>query len=234
VTDLNATRRQDQLVLGSDLAATLLFAVEGATVAVNARLDLFGILVIAFVTALGGGMIRDVLLGDNPPAALRFTRYPIAAFIGGFVVFLFSSQVRKISPDVIVVLDAAALSLFAVSGARKALDFETNGLAAALLGMITGVGGGVMRDVLVNRVPLILVAEIYASAAFVGAAAMVIGVAKGGRPDDDSRRGDLFRAADDHLLAGLESAARPVLASRSQKCCVNKRSRRSTEVPQME
>ncbi len=181
-TDTATTRRSDQLVIWSDLAATSLFALEGATVAVVYRLDLFGVLVVAFVTALGGGMIRDVLLGDTPPAAIRMTRYVIAAFLGGFIVFLFSAQVRKISPDVIVTLDAAALSLFAVSGARKALDFETPAFTAMLLGMITAVGGGVLRDLLVNRVPLILVAEIYASAAFVGAAVMVLGFKRFERP----------------------------------------------------
>jgi uncharacterized membrane protein YeiH len=171
--------RADRLVLACDLAATTLFALEGATIAVGAHLDLFGVLVVAFATALGGGIVRDVLLGATPPASLEYVRYPVAAFLGGAVVFLFAGPVRDLPDDVVVTLDAAGLSLFAVAGARKALDVRANALTAVLLGVLTAVGGGVLRDVLLSRVPGVLVIDVYASAALVGAAAMVLATRRG-------------------------------------------------------
>ncbi len=141
-----------------------------------AGLDLLGVLVVAFVTALGGGILRDLLLETRQPAALRYKRYAIAAFIGGFLVFLFSDLVNEIPTLPLVMLDAAALSAYAVAGAAKSLDFKTNALTAVLLGGVTAVGGGVMRDVLVNKIPIVLVADFYATAALIGAAVMVTGV----------------------------------------------------------
>jgi uncharacterized membrane protein YeiH len=166
--------RADTLVLGCDLAATLLFSVEGAAAAVDARLDLFGVLVVGFATAVGGGMIRDVLIGDLPPAALRDGRYVVAAIGGGALTFLFSELVREIPDAVLTGLDAAALSLFAVSGAAKGLDAGASTLTASLLGMLTGVGGGVVRDVLLNDTPRVLVAEVYAVAALLGATLVAV------------------------------------------------------------
>lgn len=185
-----------------DLAATILFSLEGATLGVAAGLDLLGVLVVGFATALGGGVIRDLLLGDTPPAALRFKRYICAALIGGLIVFLFSDLVRDIPTDALVILDAAALSPYAVSGARKGLDFGTNALTAIILGGITAVGGGVIRDLLLDRVPVILVPGIYlyATAALLGAAVMVAGVHMG-RP-----------AARMMLLGGLTCFAVRVLS----------------------
>jgi uncharacterized membrane protein YeiH len=172
-------RAADRLVLGCDLAATALFALEGATAGVHAHLDVFGVLVVAFATALGGGIVRDVILGATPPASFAYARYPLTAFVAGFLVFLFAGPVRDIPTDVIVTLDAAGLALFAVSGARKALDYELNWLSAILMGVLTGVGGGVIRDLLLNRVPGVLVIDVYASAALVGAAAMVLASRRG-------------------------------------------------------
>lgn len=169
-------RAPDPLVLSFDFAATVLFALEGATLGVVVHLDLFGVLVVGFATALGGGIIRDVLLGAGQPAALRYKRYAIAAFVGGLTVFLFSDEVREIPTGTLVALDAAGLSAYAVSGAAKSIDYRTNALTAILLGGVTAVGGGVIRDVLVNKTPIILVADIYATAALAGAAVMVIGV----------------------------------------------------------
>lgn len=166
-------------MLAFDLAATLLFAVEGGLAAVEARLDLFGVLVVGFATAVGGGMLRDVLLGDMPPAALRDGRYVAAAVAGGLAAFLLSELVRDIPDGVVTTLDAAALSLFAVSGAAKALSFGTSAPTAALLGALTGVGGGVVRDVLLNETPRVLVGEVYAVAALLGASVMVVGARAG-------------------------------------------------------
>lgn len=170
------------MVVAFDIGATLLFAVEGAILGVEAGFDLLGVLVLAFATALGGGIIRDVLLGGQLPAALQLKRYAITAFAGGLIVFLFANQVRDIDPTTLVALDAAGLSAFAVAGAAKALDFRTNALTAVLLGGVTAVGGGVLRDILLNRVPVILVADFYATAALIGAAVMVAGVRLGKRP----------------------------------------------------
>jgi uncharacterized membrane protein YeiH len=119
------------------------------------------------------------LIGDIPPAALRDGRYICAAVGGGAVAFLVSELVRDIPDAVLTSLDAAALSLFAVSGAAKALDFGASTLAASLLGALTGVGGGVVRDVLLNETPRVLVGEVYAVAALLGAAVMAIGERRG-------------------------------------------------------
>ena len=163
------------VVLVADLTGTLVFAAEGAMVASARHLDLFGIMVLACVVALGGGMIRDVLIGAVPPSAIRDWRYPALAFLTGLMVFLLPPALR-LAPGgpVLAVLDAAGLSLFAVAGAEKALSRGVGALGAALMGMVTAVGGGVMRDLLLARVPLILVSDIYATAALAGAA---VGVA---------------------------------------------------------
>jgi uncharacterized membrane protein YeiH len=164
-----------KLLTAVDLAATAVFALEGAAAGVIAGLDVFGMLVIAFCTALVGGIARDLLLGDTPPAALRSIVYPVVAFAGGAVVFISYQVVNSIPSWLLTGLDAAGLSLFAVLGARKALDHRLNGLAAALLGTVAAVGGGVVRDVLLNRVPIVLTAHVYAVAALAGAAVVVIG-----------------------------------------------------------
>lgn len=169
-------------MLVADLGATALFAVEGAIASIDARLDLFGVLVVACATALGGGIIRDVVIGAGPPVSLRFSRYPLVAFAGGALVFLLAGPLRDIPEWLLVTLDAGGLSLFAVSGARRALDFELNALSATLLGVLTGVGGGILQALLLNRVPGVLSENIYASAALLGAGAMVIGVRRGGSP----------------------------------------------------
>jgi len=163
----------DRLLFAADIAGTLVFAVEGAMAAVNGNLDLIGIMVLAFCTALGGGVIRDILLGSLPPAALRDWRYPAIAFSTAFVVFFLHRNVRAIPVQVIQVLDAAGLSLFAIAGTIKAKLHKMNSLVAIMLGTITGVGGGTIRDVLLSKVPTVLRFEIYATAALLGSACMI-------------------------------------------------------------
>jgi uncharacterized membrane protein YeiH len=163
-----------QLLLVADLAATLLFAVEGAAAAVPAAVDVFGLLVVGFTSALVGGIVRDVLLGERPPRALRSVLYLTVAFAGGALVFLLYKLISSISSSVLDPLDATGLGLFAVTGTTKALDYKLNGLAAVLLGTITAVGGGVTRDVLLRQVPVVLRANIYAVAAIAGAAVVVL------------------------------------------------------------
>jgi len=122
----------------ADLLATFLFALQGGAAAAAAGLDMFGILVVAFVVALGGGVLRDVLIGDIPPAAFRSTIYPVVAFTGGAVATLLYGVVREIPPFTLGSLDAAGLALFAVVGAAKAHDHGMNPLLAALLGTLSG------------------------------------------------------------------------------------------------
>lgn len=167
-------RGADRLLFTVDMAGTILFGIEGATAAVAGQLDAFGVMVLSFATALGGGVIRDLLLGAAPPASLRDWRYPVAAFSGGAAVLVLRSFVETIPPVAIVVLDAAGLGLFAIAGTRKALDYDMHPFIAMLLGVITGVGGGTIRDILLARVPAVLRVEIYATAALVGAAVMVL------------------------------------------------------------
>lgn len=168
-----------RLLTLADQSATFLFAVEGALAAVLVGLDLFGILVIAFVSALVGGIIRDLLIGYTPPAALRGASYPVIAFAGGVLVFLLHQTVQEIPTGLLLWSDAAGLALFAVVGATKAMDFRLNPLVAALLGMVSAVGGGVVRDILLNTVPAILRTDIYAVAALAGAATTVLALRLG-------------------------------------------------------
>jgi len=170
--DLNMIRRQ--VVLAADLAGTVVFAIEGATAAIHAGLDLLGVVVLSFIVALGGGIVRDLLIGATPPSAIKDWRYPALAFIAGLATFLLHAQVDALPPRLLSTLDAAGLALFAVAGAEKALDFQIPPFIATLMGAITGCGGGVVRDILLTRVPMVLVANIYASAALVGAAVLVI------------------------------------------------------------
>ena len=141
------------------------------------HLDLFGAMVLSFCTALGGGIIRDLLIGAVPPGSIRDWRYGALAFLGGGTAIFFSQFVQEIPPILLVTLDAGGLALFAVAGATKALGYSINPFIAILLGTITGVGGGTLRDVLLARIPTVLRADVYATAAMLGATAVfVVGV----------------------------------------------------------
>jgi uncharacterized membrane protein YeiH len=170
---LSATAGTDGLLFAADIAGTLVFAVEGAMAAVNGNLDLVGIMVLAFCTALGGGIVRDILLGTLPPAALRDWRYPTIAITAAVLVFFLHRYVRAIPAPAIQVLDAAGLAIFAIAGTLKARLHKMNVLVAVMLGTITGVGGGTIRDVLLNQIPSVLRFEVYATAALVGSASMI-------------------------------------------------------------
>lgn len=157
-----------------DLAGTFAFAMSGAVAARNKGLDVFGIMVVAFTVACGGGIIRDVCIGAIPPAGLSDWRYLSVALLAAFMVMALRPLTKWMKRPVLL-FDALGLSLFAVSGARKALEYEHNYQVAILLGMITAIGGGVLRDVLMNRVPVIFEKEIYASSALLGASIVVLG-----------------------------------------------------------
>ncbi|RFU47869.1 trimeric intracellular cation channel family protein [Paraburkholderia sp. DHOC27] len=164
----------ETLIWVADLAGTFVFAVEGAVTAMRGGLDLLGVMVVAFVAALGGGVIRDLLIGATPPSAISDWRYPALTFAAGLFAFLCHALVQSFPPGLMTVLDAAGLALFAVAGVEKALLYKIRPFVAMLMGTITGVGGGVIRDILLTRVPLVLRADVYASAAFVGALVVVV------------------------------------------------------------
>jgi len=167
------------VLLALDLAGTLAFAVNGALTALRvARLDIVGVVTLGMITALGGGIIRDVLLGSLPPATFSDWRYLAVAAGGGLVAFLFGRRLDRLA-TLITVMDAAGLSLFAVTGASKALDLGLGPAQAAILGAVTGVGGGTLRDVLVRRIPSVLSSGLYAIPALVGATATVVVVELG-------------------------------------------------------
>lgn len=157
-----------------DLAATFLFAMEGGITASYFDVDIFGVLVLGFSTALVGGIIRDLLIGCTPPASLVTPLYPIVAFSGGAVALLLDGATEVIPIWLLHLTDSLGLSLFAVVGTRKALDYGMNGLTAALLGTVSAAGGGVVRDTLLNVVPTVLRADVYAVAALLGATATVV------------------------------------------------------------
>ena len=162
------------LVLAFDLAGTFVFALSGAMTAVKHRLDLFGILVLSFAAATFGGIARDLLIGAVPPAALDDWRYVTVSGLAGITVFFLSSASARVRTPVLI-LDGAGLALFAVSGSLKALTWGLSPIAAVMLGLLTGVGGGIARDILVAEIPTVLRAELYAVAAIAGAAVVVIG-----------------------------------------------------------
>jgi uncharacterized membrane protein YeiH len=165
----------EKLLFTLDMAATLVFALQGAMAGIEGNLDLLGVMVLAFATALGGGLIRDLLIGAVPPASLRDWRYSAVALAGGAIVFCLYGFIRKIPAPLIMVLDAVGLSLFAVAGTEKALMFGMHPFIAVLMGTITGVGGGTVRDILLTQVPRVLRADVYATAALAGAICMVVG-----------------------------------------------------------
>jgi uncharacterized membrane protein YeiH len=157
-----------------DLGGTFAFAISGATAARREGLDLFGIVMIAYVTACGGGIARDLCIGVVPPAGLSQWRYLLTAVIAALATIVAYHQVERLDRPVRL-FDAMGLGLFAVYGAHKALLATGNAEVAIILGMVTAIGGGLARDMLLVRVPVVLQREIYASAAFVGAALAVLG-----------------------------------------------------------
>ena len=162
------------LVLTLDLFGTFVFALSGAIAGARRRLDIFGVLVLSFVAANSGGIVRDLLIGATPPAAIRDWRYMAVSLLAGLVIFFWYPIVNRLRNPVLI-FDGAGLALFCVAGAQKALVFGADPWAAALLGMLTGIGGGVARDVLLNDVPAVFRSDIYAVAALAGASVVVLG-----------------------------------------------------------
>jgi uncharacterized membrane protein YeiH len=167
------------VLLVLDLVGTFAFALNGALTAVRAaHQDVVGVVTHGIITPVGGGIIRDILLGALPPATFLDWRYLAVAIAGGLIAFLFSRGLSRFT-DPIDVLDAAGLSLFAVTGAGKALELGAGPAQAIILGTITGVGGGTVRDVLIRQVPGVLSSGLYAIPALVGAALVVVAISSG-------------------------------------------------------
>jgi uncharacterized membrane protein YeiH len=157
------------MLIAFDLVGIFVFAISGALVAVRKDLDLFGVLVLAGTTGLGGGFLRDVLIDATPPAALADWRYLLVPVAAGLVTFGFHPTVGRLERSVNV-FDAFGLALFCVTGAVKAVDYGLGPAPAALMGMVTGIGGGMARDLLTGRVPVVFRGELYATPALAGAA----------------------------------------------------------------
>lgn len=158
-----------------DLIGIFVFAISGALLAVRKNFDVFGIAVLAEVTALGGGLFRDVVIGAVPPAAFTDLGYFLTPLLAALLVIFLHPQVERIQTGVNV-FDAAGLGLFCVTGTIKAYEYGLGLHAAAALGLATAVGGGVLRDVLANEVPSLLRwdRDLYAVPAIVGAVLVVL------------------------------------------------------------
>jgi uncharacterized membrane protein YeiH len=157
-----------------DLVGIFVFAISGALVAVRKDLDVFGVLILAGTTGLGGGFLRDVLIDATPPTALVDWRYLLVPVAAGLLTFWFHPALGRMERT-ITVFDAFGLGLFCVTGALKSLDYGLGPVPAALMGMVTGIGGGMARDVLASRVPAVFRGELYATPALAGAFVTVLG-----------------------------------------------------------
>ncbi|HET6606140.1 MAG TPA: trimeric intracellular cation channel family protein [Rhodopila sp.] len=164
-----------------DWVGTLVFAFSGALLGVHKRFDLFGVLFLAFVVAVVGGMMRDVLIGAVPPVAITDIHYFLISIAGGLITFWWYPRVATLKRQMLV-FDAVGLALFAVTGAQKAIDHGINPLMAAILGMITGIGGGMTRDVLAGDVPFVLRGDLYAVTALAAGATVSLGHVLGVAP----------------------------------------------------
>ena len=160
-------------LLVADLIGVAVFAASGASAAVAKRLDLFGVGFVGFVAALGGGLLRDLVIDAVPPLAFADWRYPVTAVAASVAVFYLHPQLNRLRRTVLL-LDAAGLGLFTVTGTLKALDAGMPAVGACLIGMLTGIGGGLARDLLTGEIPVVLQRDIYAVVALCGAAVVVL------------------------------------------------------------
>lgn len=163
------------LLLVLDLLGVAVFAIAGGLVAVRQRLDVIGVLALATVTGLGGGWVRDLMIGEVPPTALADWRYLVVPLVAAFLVFWWHPQFTRMD-RLVNVFDAFGLGLFCVAGTLKAVEHGLGPVPSALLGVVTAVGGGIMRDVMSGRVPVILSqGELYAIPAMLGSAVAATG-----------------------------------------------------------
>lgn len=162
------------MLLLFDLVGTFVFALNGALTAIKvARLDLVGVVTLGIITAIGGGIMRDLLIGDTPPASFQLWYYLAVAILAGLIAFAIGHHLHRFRVTILV-LDAAGLSLFAVAGASKAVAFGLGIIPATLMGVLTAVGGGTLRDMMVRQIPTVLHSELYVIPALVGASVVVL------------------------------------------------------------
>ena len=168
-----------------EIIGTIAFASSGAILAIKKNMDLFGVNVMALITAVGGGGIRDLIIGNIPPMMFRNSIYAIVALVAANVIFivLYLCQNRETSEkfavlydDVMLWSDAAGLAVFTITGINTGIQqgFKENGFLLVVLGVITGVGGGIIRDIMANEKPYILVKHFYACASVCGAVTFVL------------------------------------------------------------
>ncbi|MEN8702971.1 MAG: trimeric intracellular cation channel family protein [Polaribacter sp.] len=155
------------LIYTIDILGTFAFAISGALVASDKKFDLFGVLIIAFVTAVGGGMLRDILINAHPINWIGDLNYLWTIFLAVFLTFLFKSKIAYLSKTLFL-FDTIGISVFTLLGLQKGLTINLHPMIALIMGMVSAVFGGVLRDVLTNKVPLIFEKEIYASACLAG------------------------------------------------------------------
>ncbi|MBO4206664.1 trimeric intracellular cation channel family protein [Micromonospora echinofusca] len=160
-------------LLFADLTGVAVFAASGASAAVAKRLDLFGVIFVGFVAALGGGIFRDLVIDEVPPLAFADWRYAVTAAVTAGIVFWFHPQFARLRTTVLV-LDAAGLGLFTITGTLKALEAQVPAVGACFIGMLTAIGGGLGRDLLTGEIPVVLRREIYAVAALLGSVTVVV------------------------------------------------------------
>ena len=171
----------DELVgLMFEMVGTVAFAISGAMVAIKKRVDVFGVVVLSAMTALGGGIVRDILIGHLPPTMFSDYRYVMVAVITSVIVFIIayifreSYQKSEKTVDAIKnIFDALGLGVFTVMGAKVAIEsgFTVNGILVVCLAVVTGVGGGLIRDVMLMEIPFVLKKRIYAVASILGGTA---------------------------------------------------------------
>ena len=162
------------VVLVLDLCGTFVFALSGAMAGIKHKVDLFGVLVLSFAAANVGGITRDLLIGAVPPPGIADWRYIVVPILAGLATFRWGWIIDRLRSSV-QIFDAGGLALFAVSGTLKALAFQLDPVPAVLLGMLTGIGGGMLRDVLVAEVPAVMRSDVYAVAALAGATVVAAG-----------------------------------------------------------
>ena len=150
-----------------DMIGTFAFAVSGAEAAKESELDFFGIVIVAFLTACGGGIIRDICIGVTPPVGISYWPYLVLTIIASIIVVTCYKYIIKLKFPVLL-FDALGLSMFAVAGTQKSLYLGLNYEVAILLGVLSAIGGGIIRDILLGRIPVVLRKEVYGSAALIG------------------------------------------------------------------
>lgn len=156
-----------ELIYWMDILGVLVFAISGTMIGIERQLDIFGASVIAFATAIGGGTLRDILIGSTPVGWMKNPAYIYVIILGIFLALLFKKEFSKLSKTIFL-FDTIGLGLYSIIGLKKALLFGMSPMVAVIMGTVSAVFGGVLRDILTNRVPLIFRKEIYAILCIIG------------------------------------------------------------------